>query len=225
MSARIYSKRLGINRCYVIRDKSCIMIDAGPPRSGPKIEGWLKTIKVRPQDIQLVVLTHGHFDHAGSAVAVREITGAKIAIHEFDRQTLEGGTASMPSAVTAWGRVGRVAMMPLKPVFRFPGTQADVILRDDEIRLSEYGISGRVIHTPGHTPGSVSVLLDTGEAFAGCMAHNGLPFRLKPGLPIFAEDLRELKESWRLLLEHGAETVYPGHGDPFPAAIIREALS
>lgn len=225
MSARIFSKRLGINRCYVIRDGGCIMIDAGPPRSERAIERWLGEIGIRPEEIQLIVLTHGHSDHVGSALAVRRMTEAKIAIHERDRRDLEGGVQELPSAVTTWGRVARVALAPFRPFFRFPGARADVILGADDLSLTEYGISGRVMHTPGHTPGSVSVLLDTGEVFAGCLAHNNPPFRLRPGLPIFAEDLCEVKASWRLLLARGAETVYPGHGDPFPAAVIREALA
>ncbi len=84
---------------------------------------------------------------------------------------------------------------------------------------------GRVIHTPGHTAGSVSVLLETGEAFVGCMAHNNLPFRLRPGLPIFAEDLEQLRESWKQVLNQGARTIYPAHGEPFSADIIRRILS
>jgi glyoxylase-like metal-dependent hydrolase (beta-lactamase superfamily II) len=56
-----------------------------------------------------------------------------------------------------------------------------------------------VIHTPGHSSGSVSVLLETGDVFVGDLAMNGLPLRLGPGLPIFAEDLQKVKESWKML--------------------------
>ncbi len=54
---------------------------------------------------------------------------------------------------------------------------------------------------------------------------NGFPLRPGPGLPTAAEDLLSVKESWRLLLEGGAETIYPGHGRPFSAEVIRRALS
>lgn len=80
------------------------------------------------------------------------------------------------------------------------------------------------MYTPGHTMGSVSVLLETGDAFVGDLAMNGFPFRLRPGLTILAEDIQKVKESLRLLLDKGAKTVYPGHGKPFPADIIRRVL-
>lgn len=53
---------------------------------------------------------------------------------------------------------------------------------------------------------------------------NGFPLRLGPGLPIFTEDLQKVKESWKLLLDKGAKMVYPAHGNPFSAEILREVL-
>jgi hypothetical protein len=57
------------------------------------------------------------------------------------------------------------------------------------------------------------------------MAMNEFPLTLGAGLPIFAEDFDKLKESWWMLLNQGAKTVYPSHGRPFPASIIRGLLS
>jgi glyoxylase-like metal-dependent hydrolase (beta-lactamase superfamily II) len=226
VGVEIYSKRLMINRCYVIKDQGCVMVDAGPAKSEPAIEEWLGEIGIGPEELQLIVLTHGHFDHVGAALGVKEITGAKIAIHEDDQDALESGSMAWPSGVTTWGRIARTVLGPLvKAMLQFDETPADVVLGDEGLSLADYGIPGEVIHTPGHSPGSVSVLLETGDAFVGCMAHNALPFRLRPGLPIFADDLPRLRESWRPLLERGAETIYPAHGDPFPAEVIRKALA
>lgn len=201
------------------------MIDTGPPRSEQAIEDWLRVIGIRPDEIQLIILTHGHADHVGSALGVKQLTGAKIAIHEYEKYAFENGIFVFPSAVTAWGYIVRTALTPLIGMFRLPETPVDVVLRDEGLSLVEYGIQGRVIHTPGHTPGSVSVLLDTGDAFVGCLAHNNMPFRLSPGLPIFAEDLSKVKESWSLLFEKGAKNIYPAHGEPFSVEVIHKALS
>lgn len=59
----------------------------------------------------------------------------------------------------------------------------------------------------------------------GChMAQNSLPFCLKPSLPIYAEDIDKVKESWHVLIAEGAKTIYPGHGKPFPIDAIVEFL-
>jgi glyoxylase-like metal-dependent hydrolase (beta-lactamase superfamily II) len=70
----------------------------------------------------------------------------------------------------------------------------------------------------------VSVLLNSGDAFVGCMAHNGFPFTFHPVLPIYAEDIAEIKKSWDILIEKGAKMIYPGHGNPFPVERILKYL-
>ena len=57
------------------------------------------------------------------------------------------------------------------------------------------------------------------------MAMNSLPLRLSPGMPIFAENLPQLIESWRKLLEADVKSIYPSHGGPFPPEIMRKAVS
>ena len=54
---------------------------------------------------------------------------------------------------------------------------------------------------------------------------SGFPLRIGPGLPIFAEDLQKVKESWNLLLDKGAKMIYPAHGNPFSAKIIRKVVT
>ena len=106
----------------------------------------------------------------------------------------------------------------------FPGTSVDLVLGDEEYSLESYGIHGKVIYTPGHSSGSMSLLLNTGDAFVGDLAMNGLPLRIGPGMPIFAENVNALKESRRLLLSSGAKQIYPAHGKPFSADALEKLL-
>lgn len=225
MSLKIYPIPLGFDHCYLIQDKGVIMIDGGTSKKAKAFRKAMEKIPIRPEEIQLIVLTHGHWDHLGSVRDIKEITGAKIAIHRRDKDWLESGAAAVPSGVTAWGRFMASVLEVFSPLSHFPQSKADVILGDEGLSLAEYGIPGKVIYTPGHTHGSVSVLLDTGDAFVGDLAMNGVPLRLGPGLPIFAEDLQAVRENWRRLLDQGAKTIYPAHGKPFPADVIRRILS
>ena len=211
-------------QCYVVQGEGSIMIDSGNPRQAKGFMKALERLAVQPEDIQLLVITHGHWDHIGSAKDIKELTGAKIAMHHREKDQLEKSRKVLPPGVTPWGRIimGTTAM--LMPFVHIPATNVDVVLGDEALSLAEYGIPGKVIYTPGHTMGSVSVLLETGDALVGDLAMNGFPLRFSPGLPIAAEDMQRLKESWKLLLEQGAQTIFPGHGKPFSAEIIRKTL-
>ncbi len=225
MSIQIFDLKFGINHCYVIKDKNVIMIDGGSPNIKEHFKKKLTNYSINPEEISLIILTHGDFDHVGSAKDIQEITGAQLAIHQKDRMNLESGLFNWPKGVTTWGKISRSIFFPLiKNKMNFPKVKANIVLDNNELSLKDYGIAGKVIYTPGHTLGSVSVLLDTGEAFVGCLAHNNIPFRLKPGLPIFAENIELIKESWKLLVDKGAKMIYPAHGKPFSVEIIKKYI-
>jgi len=224
MSLGIHQIELGVDRCYVIRAEGTIMIDGGAPKQARTFMKGIERLSIKPEDIRLILLTHGHWDHIGSAKEIKEITGAKIALHRNEKDWLEKSLMPLPPGVTTWGRIFAKIMGVFMPLVHVPATGVDVVLGDEEHSLAEYGIPGKIIHTPGHSRGSVSVLLETGDAFVGDLAMNGFPMRLGPGLPIFAEDMQKVRESWQLLLGRGAETVYPAHGKPFSADAIRRAL-
>jgi glyoxylase-like metal-dependent hydrolase (beta-lactamase superfamily II) len=97
---------------------------------------------------------------------------------------------------------------------RVPGFEPDIVF-EEELRLDEYGVAGRMISTPGHTPGSASVLLDSGDAIVGDAVMGKLMGMVrKPGPPLVAWDLCRT-QSVRQLLALSPRFVYVGHGGPF----------
>jgi len=88
---------------------------------------------------------------------------------------------------------------------------------EDELDLATYGVAGRVVHTPGHTAGSVSVILDSGAALVGDTLFHLFPGRVYPP---FADLPTQLLESWKTLLASDADLFYPAHGRP----VTREQL-
>ncbi len=224
MGVSIHPIALGIDRCYLIRGEKIIMIDGGAPKQGKSFMKAIERLSIKPEEIKLIVLTHGHLDHIGSAKRIKNLTGAKIALHRQEKDWLEKSLKPLPPGVTVWGSLFVKVMAMFMPLVHIPATDVDIVLGDEEFPLSEYGIPGKIVHTPGHSMGSVSVLLETGEAFVGDMAMSMFPLRLSPGLPILAEDMPKVRESWKLLMDMGAKTIYPAHGKPFPVDIIRKAL-
>ena len=224
MSSQIHTIKLGFDQCYLIGDNDLIMIEAGESNKKKDFLKKLAGLGIKPEQIKLIIITHGHWDHIGSAKDIKELTGAKIAMHENEKEWLEKSMIILPPGVTLWGKIFFKIMSLFKPLIKVPSTKVDIILGNNSVLLNEYGIDGSIEYTPGHSSGSVSVLLETGEAFVGDLLMNRIPLRMTPGLPIFAEDLSELKQSLELLLEKGVRKIYPAHGKLFNADIIHKEL-
>jgi glyoxylase-like metal-dependent hydrolase (beta-lactamase superfamily II) len=225
MAVEIIPIALGFDTCYILKADGVVVVDAGAPNKVNVFLSALEGANIRPEEVQLIVLTHGHWDHVGSARDMKSATGAKLAMHEREIPWLEAALKPHPPGVTLWGRILVIISKLFMPLIKFPPAKVDMSLGNAGMSLSSYGIPGRVLYTPGHSLGSVSVLLDSGEAFVGDLAMNTFPLRLTPGLPVLAEDPSAVVASWKFLLAAGAREVYPAHGKPFRADVIRRAIA
>jgi hydroxyacylglutathione hydrolase len=223
MTVQIHTISLGMVNCYLLKEEKYILIDTGVPGQEKAFFRGLENAGVLPERIELVIITHGHMDHIGMASVVKERTGAKLAIHEREVDWLENGKPPMPPGATPFGKL-LMSLGRLVPPITVEPAVADIVLSDAGLSLEAYGLPGKVVYTPGHTLGSVSVLLASGEAFVGDLAMSARFMRATPGLPIFAEDLDLVLQSWQGLLDLGAKTIYPAHGKPFPADVFRKKL-
>lgn len=224
MKTEIHRLSLGVCNCYLIKEDGLILVDAGVPNQGKKFRKWLKDLSIEPGNISLILLTHGHWDHIASVSEFKKLTGCKVAINQHEKDWVEQAIKSQPPGISLWGKVLAAIINVYLSFIDFTGTTVDLVLEDEEYPLESYGIHGKCIYTPGHSSGSMSLLLDTGDAFVGDLAMNVFPVRIGPGMPIFAENVNALKESWRLLLSSGAKQIYPAHGKPFNADVLEKLL-
>ena len=215
---------LGISTIYLLEGDKCILVDAGIPGQEKLLLRALGHANIRPEMIELLIITHGHFDHIGMANFIAETTNAKIVIHQQDLEMLESGRSPILPGTTPWGKMMVAFMSRVMRRVSVQPAKADIILGDDGLGLYEFGIPGRVVYTPGHTLGSVSVLLDGGDAFVGDLAMSARYFRWNPGPSILAVDWDLVLQSCWKLLEAGARFIYPAHGKRFSADVLRTSL-
>ncbi len=224
MAFNFYRIPIGICNSFLLRGERTILIDGGAWGGFPSFQRQLKTLGVDPQEIGLILLTHGHWDHISCLADIQKLTGAKIAIHARDQFMVETGEPPFPNGVTTYGKLmtwsARLLIHPhLSPL------KVDTVIPDAGMSLREFGIPGEVIYTPGHSMGHVSILLDSGDAFVGDMAMNDWYLRLSPGLPVLGDDIELVVESWKKILPLGIKRIYPAHGMDFPVEIIQKEIA
>jgi len=221
----IHKLPLGNCNCYLIKQEGLVLVDAGFANQKDNFRRRLEGLSIAPKDISLILLTHGHYDHIGSAADLRKLTGAKIAINYRERDWVEQALKRLPPGIGFPGKVVALMTRVMALMVEFPRCPVDLVLEDKAFSLRPFGIEGTVLYTPGHTWGSMSVLLDTGDAFVGDLAMSVMPLRFNSGMPSLGEDRNTVKESWRLLLDNGAGTIHPAHGHSFSADVLKKGLS
>ena len=214
----------GLINCHLVIDaEGCVLVDTGLPGSEAKIGRVLKKHGLGFQDIKLMVVTHAHVDHAGSAAKLRELTGAPILAHAGDLDYYEQ-RKKMSFCETGWfGRLFMRTGLILQPYTPFT---PDILLLDDtRVDLQRYGIQGVARHTPGHTAGSVSVQLASGDAMVGDLIASGI---LLGGLvrtehairPPFEDDPQTVAVELQAMVSAGMQRFHMGHGGPLIAAEV-----
>lgn len=225
MEVDIHPIPMGIDTIYAIRGDAVILVDGGDPHRLKRFKKGLERASIAPDEIQLLIATHGHWDHVGSIREIKELTGTDVLMHRDDEHFLRDARPAQPPGLTTWGKVLTALVKLYLPLVAIPTFDVDRFVEgDQEVSLAGYGIPGVVIHTPGHTRGSLSVVLESGEAFVGDLAMNRLPLRRRPGMPIFGDDADTIRKSWRKVLDRGAKIVYPAHGAPFPAEVMSRVV-
>lgn len=216
---------LGISNMYAVKDKGLILVDTGLERTKEKyIEAFSKE-GIRMEDVSLIAVTHGHSDHFSFAGEFKRMTGAPVVCHNSAAAALRAGKNPEFFPREEKGKeflelIGTLDLAPYGPV------DPDLTF-DHEFDLTPYGVSGKIIHTPGHSNCSSSVVLDSGEAFVGDMLIDS-PFTGEMRLPYLAFDESRLFESYRKLLGM-VRVFYGGHGAPLTKnemlALIRKDAS
>ena len=184
-----------------------ILIDTGTSRHWNKLVRRLNDLGVTHLDY--LILTHTHFDHAGNARRIKEKYQASVIVHRSEASFLESGKMIIPHGTNAVTKaLINVFGKLVAPKLNYEPCSFDV-LTDEKFELSEFGFQSYILHTPGHSCGSVSVIVDheialVGDAMFGVFKNSVFP--------PYAEDVLQMIKSWGKLLDTNCALYLPSHG-------------
>ncbi|MET9375919.1 MBL fold metallo-hydrolase [Streptomyces sp. NPDC002992] len=207
ITPRLYLLHFSIGQAYLWRDEEELtLIDAGWVDSAPEIETAIRGAGLDPAALRRIVLTHCHRDHVGSAQELADRFGADILAHRLDAPVIRG-EAPVPEPVLLDWEIPLYEHGMTVPVA--PATRVDRELEDGDVL--DFGGGAVVVHTPGHTPGSLAVHLpEHGVLFTGdtVATVQGVTFG------VFHVDRELAMESMRRMAELKPSVLCCGHGDP-----------
>lgn len=220
----IHTINLGTVNCYLLKsDTSNILVDTGNKAQYKRIEKAIKALYISPMDIDLIVLTHSHDDHTGSLYELRQHTHAKLIMSQIEYLLWTGEITHDIKSESLLANI----VHKYYDIFghkNLPEPITPDILFENEFDLSEFGIDGKLLLTPGHTKGSVCLLLNDGRVLLGDHLMALMPWN-KPGKPIIAYNLDLIKSNIQMLIQKGATDFYLSHGKNYDTNTIQRALT
>lgn len=220
--------RLGFTNCYLLSgDRGYLLIDTGIYGSHRRFFRKLARNRIQLEQIVLILITHAHYDHVGSLQAIKTQCGCPVAAHTAEALLLKTGQIVIPPGTNSVTQpICRLASRNswlFQALYGFEPVEPEITITT-KTSLEPYGFKARVIPTPGHTQGSVSVLTPDGDTFVGDLAFNLPLLGLFSKLPPFGTNPHQIHKSWQVLLRQGASVIYPAHGLPFKARRLQRGF-
>ncbi|MCP4710607.1 MAG: MBL fold metallo-hydrolase [Planctomycetes bacterium] len=202
----------GLSTAYLIETTSgLLLVDTGNKSNESNI--LKKMNEIDRSDLKLIYITHAHLDHYGCADSLRQKTGAKIAIHKDDADAMAAGKTNL-GQVKSWGLVGKFLLPVGNLLWRPDKPTADILLIDRD-HFDNFGFNAVVVHTPGHTPGSTSLIVNNQYAFTGDLIISRISLHKQQ---YFADNWNQIDQSLARLKQINPEWIFPGHGKPIPGS-------
>ena len=208
---KIYRILHGRCNCFLISyQNKYLLVDTGRENKWEKLSRELDKLGVNSNSLNGVILTHSHFDHAENAANIKKKFNKSIIIHRREADYLRRGENPVIQGTTFFTKflTEGLSQKLLTRYCRYKPADCDVII-EDRYDLNHLGFNGYLIHTPGHSPGSISVIIEKEIALVG-----DAMFGVFKGsvFPPFAADSGLMVRSWERLLNTDCSIYLPAHG-------------
>lgn len=159
--------------------------------------------------IDYLILTHAHFDHASNAKRIKDKFDALVIVQKEEAGYLLNGNNILPDGTTVFTRlfmklIGKLLLSG----FKYEPCKYDLLV-DSHFDLKNFGFNAYLMHTPGHTIGSMSLIIDNEVAIVGDAMFGVFKWSV---FPPYAEDSEQMIQSWSKLLDTNCSVFIPSHG-------------
>lgn len=208
------------NVFFVTNGSVNILIDTSPQYRWKKLKKRLLDQDI--DHIDYLILTHAHFDHAANALKIREKFNSQVVIHRCEANYLGDGHNARIKGTNALTRM-IVNALTLKLLYwlKYHPCKYDILV-DSSFDFKTKGVNIQVIHTPGHTIGSISIIVDDEIAIVGDTMFG---IFWNSVFPPFAENVKELLNSWGKLLNTQCHVFIPSHGSANSRKLVEKCYN
>lgn len=210
------------NSYFISTASGNILVDTGTQNDQNRLLRHLRKLHLARELIDYLILTHTHFDHCQNAAFVKNKWNASIYAGHAEMEYPEKGFTPLPRGIFSFTKflIGIVDRLNVN-YFKYEPFTVDVPVDKDAILMKDEDIKVEIILTPGHSPGSVSLIIDNdiaivGDAMIGIFENSIIP--------PFADDAGNMVKSWTKLLNTGCRWFLPGHGHEITRPMIEKAI-
>lgn len=205
----VYQILEGRSNSFLIKyGNNFILVDTGRKNSWKELTSKLDEI-LGENKLSCLVLTHTHFDHAENANRLKTKYKCRIIVHESEADYLKHGNTPLPKGTNLiTGIIVNTIGKNVQSRYNYESINPDILV-DENYNLGDFGFSVYIIHTPGHSKGSISIIIDDEIALVGDTLFGVVKNSVYPP---FADDTKNMIKSWEKLLKTSCKLFLPGHG-------------
>jgi glyoxylase-like metal-dependent hydrolase (beta-lactamase superfamily II) len=206
--------------CFLISNgKKNLLVDTSVTNEWEKLKNEIDKLYNNGGRLDAVILTHVHFDHVSNVSKIKDIFNPPIIGHKDEKKFLNQGSRPLPKGTLFHTKIiTDLIGEKILPIHEFQSCDFDILV-NNRYDLNEFGFNAYIMNTPGHTIGSISIIIEDEIAIVGDTMVGVLNNTIYPP---FADEPEMLPLSWEMLLNTGCERFIPSHGSENSRKILKE---